>query len=113
MASITAPTPFLTAAKSRSGATLETPAMSIASKRCAAFPAASNAFDGTQPEFKHSPPISARSIKTVLSPSRDVPAATDRPAEPAPITQTSNSDYAKRQISNFAVEVELLLTHCR
>ena len=56
---------------------------------CRRLATASKAFDGTQPVFRHSPPMAPRSISTVSSPSREVPAATDSPADPAPMTQTS------------------------
>src|ERR1700742_3102526 len=51
--------------------------------------AASNAFDGTQPVLRHSPPMTPRSINTVGTPKAAAAAATDRPAAPPPMTQMS------------------------
>jgi hypothetical protein len=89
MASITSCTCRCTAAKSACGAPVTTPnrpALRAASAACAA---ARSAFDGTQPKLRQSPPISVRSINTVLAPNCDAPAATVRPPEPAPMTQMS------------------------
>src|SRR5690606_31616280 len=51
--------------------------------------AAMSALDGTQPRFRHSPPISPFSISTTLTPKEAAAAATLSPAEPAPMTQMS------------------------
>ena len=55
----------------------------------ACLAAASSAFDGTQPLFRHSPPIAPRSISTVDTPKAAAAVATERPAAPAPMTQIS------------------------
>ena len=51
--------------------------------------AAISALEGTQPVFRHSPPISPRSISTTSTPKAAAAAAAVRPAEPAPMTQMS------------------------
>src|SRR6478752_7512067 len=61
------------------------PAPRIASARLAT---ASNAFDGTQPVLRQSPPILPRSINTVGTPKA---AAADNPPGPPPITQISGA----------------------
>src|SRR5262245_2842797 len=51
--------------------------------------AAISAFDGTQPVLRHSPPSLPFSMSTTGTPKAAAAAATDRPPEPAPITQMS------------------------
>src|SRR5262245_65866665 len=51
--------------------------------------AAISAFDGTQPVLRHSPPSLPFSMSTTETPKAAAAAATDRPPEPAPITQMS------------------------
>src|SRR3954470_2622165 len=89
IASTTPRTCRRTAVKSTSGDALSTPKRLAVRTACAAFAAASSAFDGTQPVLRHSPPISARSISTVRTPSWAAIAAVVSPAAPAPITQIS------------------------
>ncbi len=55
----------------------------------ARLPAASSAFDGTQPVLRQSPPILCFSISTQETPKAAAAAATDKPPEPPPITQRS------------------------
>src|SRR5262249_51610551 len=55
----------------------------------ARFAAASNAFEGTDPVLRLSPPIAWRSISTVGTPKAAAAAAADKPPGPAPITQIS------------------------
>ena len=57
--------------------------------RARALAAAISAFDGTQPELRQSPPILPFSISTTGTPNAAAAAATERPPEPAPITQMS------------------------
>ena len=78
-----------TAAKSTAGAgwrDAERPRLRAA---WAAAAAAIRLLDGTQPTFRQSPPMAPRSISTTDAPSCTAPAATLRPAEPAPMTQRS------------------------
>src|SRR5262249_59279610 len=55
----------------------------------ACFAAATSAFEGTQPVLRHSPPILSFSINTTDTPNAAAAAATERPPEPAPMTQMS------------------------
>src|ERR1044072_1902348 len=55
----------------------------------ACLAAASSAFEGTQPEFRQSPPILPFSISTTGTPNAAAAAATERPPEPAPRTPMS------------------------
>src|SRR5262249_3964506 len=55
----------------------------------ARLPAAISDLEGTQPVLRHSPPILPRSISTTGTPNAAAAAATERPPEPAPITQMS------------------------
>ena len=53
------------------------------------------ALDGTQPVLRQSPPINPPSIKTTFAPICTAPAATESPAEPAPITTKSASNFIR------------------
>src|SRR5436189_4737989 len=55
----------------------------------ARLPAAISDLEGTQPVLRHSPPILPRSMSTTGTPNAAAAAATERPPEPAPITQRS------------------------
>src|SRR5215510_152528 len=55
----------------------------------ARLPAAISDLEGTQPVLRHSPPILPFSMSTTGTPNAAVAAATERPPEPAPITQMS------------------------
>src|SRR3954471_12860955 len=55
----------------------------------ARLPAAISDLEGTQPVLRQSPPILPFSISTTGTPNAAAAAATERPPEPAPITQMS------------------------
>src|SRR5690606_6110484 len=55
----------------------------------ARFPAAISALDGTQPWLRQSPPMRPFSTSTTETPNAAAAAATERPPEPAPMTQMS------------------------
>src|SRR5262245_43600261 len=55
----------------------------------ARLPAATRDLEGTQPVLRHSPPILPFSMSTTGTPNAAAAAATERPPEPAPITQIS------------------------
>ena len=69
----------------------------MASARLAA---ASSAFDGTQPVLRQSPPILCLSISTAGTPKAAAAAATDKPPEPAPITQMSGVSVSAMPLSS-------------
>ena len=74
------------------------PNFAPAAKPLARSAAAISAFDGTQPVLRHSPPNLPFSISTTGTPNAFAAAATDRPPEPAPMTQMSGlSTCAMRQ----------------
>src|SRR6185436_712909 len=81
----------MTLAKSTLGSTGAMPKAAPLRCACAALAAAISALDGTQPKFRQSPPMRSRSTRTTERPSCAAPAATTRPAEPPPTTQTSGS----------------------
>src|SRR5450759_6023261 len=58
-----------TAAKSIRGSAASMPNGALTRMACAVLAAASIALDGTHPVFRHSPPISPRSIRTTRAPS--------------------------------------------
>ena len=91
MPAITPWTWSCTALKSTSGACARRPSAPAWRWATAALALASRALDGTQPVFRQSPPIVPGSISTVRAPSSAAPAATERPAEPAPRMQMSVS----------------------
>ena len=67
-----------------------------------AWPPPASAFDGTQPVLRQSPPILCFSISTTGTPNAAAAAATDRPPEPAPITQMSGVRIsAMRPLTRF------------
>src|SRR5688500_6422309 len=78
-----------TASNSTRGSPATTPKRGLFRIACAAFAAASKAFEGTHPVFRHSPPIYARSIRTTRLPSCAAIEAAVRPADPAPMMQGS------------------------
>ena len=80
MRSITAPKSALAPGGTR------TPNSAAPRTSATARPARIRAFDGTQPTFRQSPPISSRSTSATLAPSPAAPAAVTSPAVPAPIT---------------------------
>ena len=57
--------------------------------RCGSPAAASSALEGTHPVLRQSPPIRPRSTSTTSTPKAAAAAATDKPPEPAPMTQMS------------------------
>ncbi len=67
------------------------PKATLSLAACAMWAAAISALDGTQPVLRQSPPISPFSTSTTDAPICTAPAATDRPDEPAPITQRSQA----------------------
>src|SRR3954466_13718839 len=93
MGAISAMTSF-TWARTRAKSTEASPSCTIpkraaSRKDCRRFPAAIKALEGTQPTFRHSPPIALFSINTTDTPNEAPMDATDKPAEPAPMTQRS------------------------
>jgi hypothetical protein len=66
---------------------------------------------GIHPEWRHSPPIRARSIKAVLAPDRFAAEAATRPAEPAPMTQMSYSFIHPSPLAFFhrGIKIKILL----
>src|ERR1044071_9882834 len=68
--------------------------------------AAISDFEGTQPQFRQSPPISPRSTSTTSRPSWAAPAATTRPAEPPPTTQTSGVKAVMSRLATAQPRVE-------
>src|SRR5882672_3189094 len=64
----------------------------------ACLAAASSDFDGTHPKLRQSPPMRPFSTSTTGTPKAAAAAATDRPPEPAPMTQMSG-------LSNSAMPV--------
>src|SRR6266571_8634779 len=72
-----------------SAARADTPKAAASAITRARLPAAISDFEGTQPVLRHSPPILPFSISTTGTPKAAAAAATDRPPEPAPITQRS------------------------
>src|SRR6266508_6530034 len=72
-----------------SAARADTPKTAASASTRARLPAAISDFEGTQPVLRHSPPILAFSINTTGTPKAAAAAATERPPEPAPITQMS------------------------
>jgi hypothetical protein len=90
MLAITSWTWSCTAAKSTFGAAAAMPKASPDAAQWACLAAAIMALDGTQPKFRQSPPIAAFSISTTRWPNWAATAATESPAEPAPITHRSH-----------------------
>src|SRR5262245_55195745 len=89
IAAITACTRSWTLPKSTSAAPAEMPKARARAMARAWLAAAISAFDGTQPVLRHSPPSLPFSISTTETPKAAAAAATERPPEPAPITQMS------------------------
>ena len=89
IAAMTSCTCRCTLAKSTSAAPAETPKARASARAWARLPAAISAFEGTQPVLRHSPPILSFSINTTDTPNAAAAAATERPPEPAPMTQMS------------------------
>src|SRR5262245_23891850 len=89
IASITACTRSWTLPKSTSAVFAEMPKPPERAMARAWLAAAISAFDGTQPVLRHSPPSLPFSMSTTETPKAAAAAATDRPPEPAPITQMS------------------------
>src|SRR5690606_12276613 len=89
MEAITSFTCARTLAKSTEICPAVTPKPAERCMSAARLAAASRAFEGTQPVLRQSPPILCFSISTVETPKAAAAAATDRPPEPAPITQMS------------------------
>src|SRR5215471_15643469 len=72
-----------------SASRVETPKTAASAIARARLPAAMSDLEGTHPVFRHSPPILPFSISTTGTPKAAAAAATDRPPEPAPMTQMS------------------------
>src|SRR2546423_9999360 len=72
-----------------SAAWVDTPKAAASAMARARLPAAIRDFEGTQPVLRHSPPILPFSMSTTGTPNAAAAAATERPPEPAPITQIS------------------------
>src|SRR5215472_5934071 len=89
IAAMTSCTWWWTLAKSISAGPAETPKARASARAWARSPAAISAFDGTQPVLRHSPPILFFSTNTTDTPNAAAAAATERPPEPAPMTQMS------------------------
>src|SRR5262245_53051185 len=74
-----------------SASRVETPKTAASAMARARLPAAISDLEGTQPVLRHSPPILPRSMSTTGTPNAAAAAATERPPEPAPITQMSGA----------------------
>src|SRR6266481_4705163 len=72
-----------------SGTCADTPKAAASAMARARLPAAISDFEGTQPVLRHSPPILPFSTSTTGTPKAAAAAATERPPEPAPMTQRS------------------------
>src|SRR6476646_11063834 len=72
-----------------SAAWVDTPKAAALVMARARLPAAISDLEGTQPVLRHSPPILPFSMSTTGTPNAAAAAATERPPEPAPITQMS------------------------
>ena len=109
---MTSCTCFATLAKSTSGARAASPNARACATACACFPAASSAFEGTQPVLRHSPPILPCSISTTGTPNAAAAAATERPPDPAPITQMSVVMCLGMLLPLFVIAHRSLPTSC-
>src|SRR5262245_5973813 len=89
IAAMTSCTCWWTLAKSTSAAPATTPKAGACATARACLAAAISDFEGTQPVLRHSPPILFFSTNTTGTPKAAAAAATERPPEPAPMTQMS------------------------
>src|SRR5215475_767609 len=89
IAAMTSCTCWWTLPKSTSAGPAATPKARACATARACLAAAISDFEGTQPVLRHSPPILLFSTSTTGTPKAAAAAATERPPEPAPITQMS------------------------
>jgi len=80
---------YLVPSYSTSARDADTPKAGACAMARACFPAAISDFEGTQPKLRQSPPMRPFSTSTTGTPNAAAAAATDRPPEPAPMTQMS------------------------
>src|SRR5262249_42860371 len=89
IAAMTSCTCWWTLPKSMSGTPAATPKARASTTARACLAAAISDLEGTQPVLRHSPPILFFSTNTTDTPKAAAAAATERPPEPAPMTQMS------------------------
>ena len=94
IAAMTSCTCWWTLPKSTSGVAADTPKARACAMARACLAAAISDFEGTQPVLRHSPPILPFSTSTTDTPKAAAAAATERPPEPAPMTQISGVKHS-------------------
>src|SRR5215831_9445271 len=105
IAAITSCTCRWTLPKSMSGTPAATPKARACATARACLAAAISDFDGTQPVLRHSPPILFFSTSTTDTPKAAAAAATERPPEPAPMTQMSGCKRSAMVLPRAAVQM--------
>src|SRR6266481_3588818 len=86
-----------------SGTCADTPKAAASAMARARLPAAISDFEGTQPVLRHSPPILPFSTSTTGTPKAAAAAATERPPEPAPMTQMSGVNRSGMAASSCVI----------